>query len=52
MSCLESLLGYFAGELRALQLIVLQVFGVVYQQLVSCMFVHFLEIQFEKAVGL
>ena len=52
MSCLDSLLGYSAGEFQALQLIVLVVFGALNKPLASCMLVHFLEIKFEMIVGL
>ena len=46
MSHLATQLGYSAGEFQALQLIVLAAFGVVDQPFASCMFIHFLEIDF------
>ena len=44
VSRLDSLLGYSTGELQALQLIVLAVFGAMDEPLASCMLVHFLGI--------
>ena len=46
MSHLAIQLGYSTGEFQALQLTVLVAFGVVDKPLASCMFVHFLEIDF------
>ena len=46
MSHLATQLGYSAGELQALQLIVLAAFGVVDEPLASCMLVHLWEIEF------
>ena len=46
MSHLATQLGYSAGEFQALQLVILAAFGVVDYPPASCMFVHFLEIDF------
>ena len=46
MSHLATHLGYHAGEFQALHLIVHVAFGVMDSPLASCMFVHFLEINF------
>ena len=46
VSCLDSLLGYFAGESQALQLTVFAMFGALNKPLASCILVQFLEIKF------
>ena len=52
MSHLATQLEYSAGEFQASQLIVLAAFGVVDEPLASCMFVHYLKIEFYTTVGL
>ena len=51
MTHLGTQLGYYTGEFQALQLIVLAAFGVVNQQLVSCMLVHFWKSTFKQQLG-